>query len=308
MKSIFKLIAVAFLLTSYAASAQNYVFKVLANKGSNSYKTNTAEWKPLKTGQTLNAGDELKLSDASYIGLMHKSGKTLEIKSEGTHKINDLATNLKNNNSSVASKYADFVINKMTDSGDESDYRKSLGATGAVTRAIGAGAVIKIMAQSSSAILNDQVVIRWNEPEQEGEKDQLEYVLTFSNLFDEEIKKESTQKTSYLLDMTKEPFASMENKFVKVKVSVEGNDLVSEEYAITTKPKSESAELKATLAQLKGENQDMTALDHIVLAAFYEEHGLLLDALTAYEKAIEMAPKVDIYEKAYADFLQRNEF
>lgn len=308
MKSIVKLLAVALFLVSYAASAQSYVFKVLANKGTNSYKSSGSEWSPLKTGQSLNADDELKLSKEAYIGLMHSSGKTLEVKSEGTHKVSTLASSLKSKNSSVASKYADFVINKMSDDGGESDYRKSLGATGAVDRALSSGAMLKIMAHSSSDIINDQVVIRWNEPEQEGEKEEITYQLVFSNMFDDEIKKEETTKTSFMLNMAEEPFASLDNKFVKVKVTVKGNDLSSDEYAITTKPEEESLEIKKTLSQLRGEVEESTALDNIVLAAFYEEHNLLLDALTAYERAIAIAPNVEIYEKAYADFLIRNNF
>ncbi|MFT6035149.1 MAG: hypothetical protein ACI9XJ_000719 [Marivirga sp.] len=308
MKSIVKLFAVALLLISYAASAQSYVFKVLANKGSNSYKSSGAEWSPLKTGQSLNEGDELKLSEEAYLGLMHSSGKTLEVKTEGMHKVSTLASSLKSKNSSVASKYADFVINKMSDDGSASDYRKSLGATGAVDRALSSGAMIKIMAHSSSDIINDQVVIRWNVPEQEGEKEEITFQLVFSNLFDDVIKKEETSKTAYMLDMSAEPFVSLDNKFVKVKVIVKGNDLSSDEYAITTKPDDESVEIKKTLSQLRGEVEESTALDNIVLAAFYEEHDLLLDALTAYEKAIAIAPDVDIYERAYADFLIRNNF
>jgi len=308
MKSIVKLLFIGFMLFSVSANAQSYVFKVLANKGDNSYKTGGSEWSPLKTGQSLNSGDELKLSDEAYIGLMHNTGKTLEVKTAGTHSVSSLASSLKNKNSSVASKYADFVINKMTDSGDGGDYRKSLGATGAVDRALASGATINIMAHSSTDIINSEVIIRWNQPQQEGEVEALTYELIFSNLFDDVIKTAETSKTSYMLNMAEEPFSSLDNKFVKVKVTVKGNDLTSDEYAITTKPEDESYELKKTLSELRGEVEESTALDNIVLAAFYEEHDLLLDALTAYERAINIAPDVEMYQQAYADFLIRNNF
>lgn len=308
MKSIGKFLVVIFLLANFTANAQDYVFKVLANKGENTVKLVGKEWAPLKTGQSLNLGDEVKLSEDAYLGLMHKSGKTLEVKSSGEHKINTLANSLNSKSSTVASKYADFVMNQMSDKDDSGDYRKSMGATGAVDRALASGAKIKVMAHSSSDIINPEVVLRWSEPKQVGEVEELTYTVTFSNLFDEAIKSVETKETAYKLNMNLEPFNELENKFVKVKVAVKGKELNSEEYAIIVKPEDESVEIKNTLNELKTEVKEENALDNIVMAAFYEDNNLLLDALTAYERAIEMAPEVEIYQKAYEDFIIRNGF
>lgn len=306
MKSLIKILVVVLFLGNYTVNAQAYVFKVLANKGDNSVKIEGAEWTKLKTGQSLNSGDELKLSDEAYLGLMHNSGKTLEVKTPGSHTVSGLAANLKSKNTSVASKYADFVMNKMSEDDGSGDYRKSLGATGAVDRALASGASIKIMALSSSEIINEEVILRWNEPKQEGEVEDLTYELTFSNLFDETIATETVDKTSYLLDRSKEPFAGQ--NFIKVKVQVKGEDLKSDDYAITIKPEEETAEIKATLEELKTEIDGESAMDKLVMAAFYEDNDLLLDALTAYEQAIQKAPNVPVFEKAYEDFLIRNGF
>ncbi|MBK6263602.1 hypothetical protein JKA74_01040 [Marivirga sp. S37H4] len=308
MKSVIKIFVVVIWLGSFSANAQEYVFKVLANKGDNSVKLKGNDWAPLKTGQSLNSGDELKLSNEAYLGLMHNSGKTLEVKTSGEYNVNTLADNLKGKNSSVASKYADFVMNRMSDEEGAGDYRKSLGATGAVDRALASGAKIKVMAHSSTDIINPEVIIRWSEPQQTGEIEELSYEVVYSNLFDEVIKTEETDKTATTLNMASSPFNNLENKFVKVKVSVKGKDLNSEEYAIIIKPEDESAEIKKMLNELKSEVQEETALDNMVMAAFYEDNNLLLDALTSYEKAIQIAPEVEIYQKAYEDFIIRNGF
>lgn len=308
MKTIIRIFAVAICLVSATANAQEYVFRVLANKGDNTVKLQGQAWAPLKTGQSLNSGDELKLSDEAYLGLMHNSGKTLEVKSSGEYKVSSLADNLKGKNSSVASKYADFVMNRMSNEEGEGDYRKSLGATGAVDRALASGAKIKVMAHSSTDIINPEVIIRWSEPKQVGEKENLNYEVVFSNLFDEVIKTQQTDKTAYTLNMNEAPFSQLENKFVKVKINVVGKDLNSEEYAIIIKPEDESAEIKKTMNQLKTEVKEENALDNLVMAAFYENNNLLLDALTSYERAIQLAPEVEIYQKAYEDFIIRNGF
>ena len=49
-----------------------------------------------------------------------------------------------------------------------------------------------------------------------------------------------------------------------------------------------------------------TALNKFILAGFYEEHKLLIDALAAYEEAVRLAPDVDSYREAYEEFLLRN--
>src|SRR5689334_14157863 len=80
-----------FLSVSYFAFAQDYAFKVLANKGANEIKSGGA-WVPLKTGASLKKDDEVKLADNAYLGLVHLSGKPMELKMAGNYKVSDLET------------------------------------------------------------------------------------------------------------------------------------------------------------------------------------------------------------------------
>ena len=130
MRSLVSTLTCSLLLVGATVFGQGYTFKVLANKGSNEVKSG-AEWKPLKTGTSLKDGDELKISDNAYLGLIHNSGKTLELKDAGNHKVVELASRINTGGSSVASKYADFVLSKM--SAEKKGNR--LSATGAVHRA-----------------------------------------------------------------------------------------------------------------------------------------------------------------------------
>src|SRR5437868_9059048 len=97
-----------FLISSSVTFAQSYTFKVLANKGSNEVKTGDA-WQAIKTGASLKPGDELKVSENSYIGLVSASGKPLELKTAGNYKVNDLEKKVAGG-SSVMNKYADFIL------------------------------------------------------------------------------------------------------------------------------------------------------------------------------------------------------
>ena len=48
----------------------------------------------LKTGASLKSGDELKVSENAYLGLVHVSGKPLELKTAGSYKVADLAAKM----------------------------------------------------------------------------------------------------------------------------------------------------------------------------------------------------------------------
>ena len=51
-----------------------------------------------------------------------------------------------------------------------------------------------------------------------------------------------------------------------------------------------------------------SALNHIILASFYESNNLMADALNSYEAAVELSPEVDDIQAVYENFLNRNQF
>ena len=71
-------------------------------------------------------------------------------------------------------------------------------------------------------------------------------------------------------------------------------------------PGDKSEIVKENLEQLLSEVGGETALNKYILAGFYEENRLLLDALFYYEEAINLAPEVDSFKEAYEEFLFRN--
>src|SRR5258708_876482 len=84
------LVLVGFMLVSFLSGAQDeYAFRVLANKGANEVKSGDT-WQPLKTGAQLKIGDVLKISENASVGLVHKTGRPLEVKEAKTYKVADL--------------------------------------------------------------------------------------------------------------------------------------------------------------------------------------------------------------------------
>ena len=104
------LLVVSFLTVSSWSfgQGQDAVFKVLANKGNNEVKSGDG-WLAVKTGTSLKKGDELKISENAYMGLVHSSGKPIEIKQAGSYKVADLAAKV-SGGTSVLNKYTDFIL------------------------------------------------------------------------------------------------------------------------------------------------------------------------------------------------------
>lgn len=281
-----------FMLTTWAA-AQDYAFKVLANKGSNEVKVENT-WQPIKTGLALKETDELKLVDNSYLGLVHISGKPLEIKKPGNYKVADLAGKV-GTGTSVLNKYTDFILSSNSAEGQ----KNRLSATGAVDRGEVKSIALLLPENQASGVFNKNAIISWA-----GTSVEPPYIITFRNMFDDELAKIETSETLYKIDLSDAKFADANAILIEV---ASKNDVgqVSKQYLIKRLAPAEQEAVKQSLDQIANEVAEQTALNKIILARFYESHKLYIDAISAYVEAIQLAPDVPVYQEAYEDFLWR---
>ena len=290
----------AFVMTVQVSLAQGFTFKVLANKGQNKVKKADGALETLKTGSLLFDGDELLTSDNCYVGLMHKTGKTTEIRVAGSNKVSDLASKINTKKTSAASRYAQFIAAKMNEK-DGNSLRSRTNTTGAVSRAV-AGGSIEVILPSSVDVLGDAAKVRWRVPE--GTEEGTKYLVTIKNIFDEEIYKEETDKLHVDLN-----FSEMENESGLYILSVKQSDneeIASGDYGIKKLSAADKPDVVENLSSLESELPTDSPLGKITLAAFYEENNLLLDALTQYEEAIRISPEVEDFRTLYEDFLIKN--
>ena len=285
--------SVALFFVGNLAMAQGYTFKVLANKGDNKVKSG-ADWQSLKTGTSLNEDDELSVSAGAYLGLVHSSGKTLELKEAGVHKVSELASKVSTGGSSVASKYADFVLSKMSAEGK----KNRLSATGAVHR--GSNDAIAVYMPSSVGVFNEKAIIRWDSLDNANT-----YTVTLRNMFDDVLLSIETNDPNIEIDLTREQIGK-ENVILLSVADKNDETVKSGTYAIKRLPTTDAEKVKSSLAELMSDVDSESALNNYILAGFYEENNLLVDAMTSYEQAIRIAPDVESYREAYNDFLIRN--
>lgn len=279
-----------------AAYSQDYAFKVLANKGSNEVKTGEV-WQPLKTGSTLKAGDEVKLADNAYIGLVHATGKPMELKQAGSYQVSALEQKV-GTGSSVLNKYTDFIL-----SSNSAEAKKNrLSATGAVHRATETTVIDLILPDKNqhSEVYEDQAFIRWD-----GSKAAGPYVVTFRNMFDDVLTRIETPETSVEVNFAEGKFANETNILVEVATKADEKQ-ASSSYLIKKLTGTDREKIQKSLSEIMGQVQETTALNSFILASFFESNNLLIDAIGAYEEAITMAPEVPTYKEAYDEFLLRH--
>lgn len=286
-----------FLTTLIACSgivyAQEYAFKVLANKGKNEIKAGTA-WEPLKTGATLSSGDELKLGDNAYIGLVHSSGKPVEVKQAGVYKVSDLETRVPAG-SSVLNKYTDFIL-----SSNSSESKNRLAATGAVRRDVAVAGPIRLFLpdEDHTGVFNNSAVIRWDGSKVEGP-----YVVSIKNMFEDELLKIETNETNYQIDMSASRFARESAILIEVSSKADPK-MISKRHMIKRLSPAEIEKVTTALAEIRQSVAEETALNKVFMAGFYENHNLLIDAIYAYEEAEKLEPEA--YRETYEEFLLRH--
>ena len=274
---------------------QDYTFKVLANKGSNEMKSGNT-WQAVKTGASLKTGDEIKITENSYLGLVHATGKPMELKQAGSYKVADLAAKV-SGGTSVLNKYTDFIL-----SSNSAEAKKNrLSATGAVHRGL---EDIKVFLPENqySGIYNNIAIINW-----EASKTGGPYTIILKNMFDDELMKTETPETTVQVDLNDAKFANETAILVEVK-SKSDSKSKSEQHLIKRLSQADHDRVKKELAEITGDVQEETALNKFIMAGFYEENKLFIDAITSYEQAIKMAPDVPSYREAYDEFLLRNKF
>ena len=281
---------ILFMLCGYI-HAQDYAFKVLVNKGRNELKSGN-NWQQLKVGSSLKSADELKISENSYLGLVHVSGKALELKQSGNYKVGDLSAKV-NGGSNVLNKYTDFILSSATSPKDR------LAATGAVDR--GKDNIQVYLPKPELAVVyNDEVIIQWD-----AQIAPAPYLVTFRSMFDDDLDKLETNENRVAVNLNSKNFANEDNIIVEVASTADKNK-ISNRYTLKKLSKADKARIKTELEKISVTTAEPNALNKLLIAAFYEQNNLLIDAGTAYLEAIQLAPDVPQYKEDYDAFLLRN--
>ena len=290
MKSNGLALIVALFVAAGQLSAQDYAFKVLVNKGKNELKTGET-WQQVKVGSSLQSHDEIRVAENSYIGLVHKTGKPLELKQSGKYKVMDLAAKI--GGPSVLNKYTDFILSTNTGP------KTNLTATGAVNRG---DAFIQVHLPKSDVVYGNNVTINWDE---EKEKSIKPYVVVFKSMFGDELYKVETNDHYVVVNLDDKNFINEDNIIVTV-YSKADQSKTSEDYTLKRLSKADKERIRALLDEVPKDLWEPTALNKFYIGGIFEQNGLLIDATAHFLEAARLAPDVTDYKDDYDAFLIRH--
>jgi hypothetical protein len=278
---------------SVSYGQKDYAFKVLVNKGKNEVKSGNS-WEPVKVGASLKSGDELKLAENSYLGLVTLEGKPWELKDPGKYNVNDLAAKAAKaaKGTSVLNKYTDFILSSNIQK------KNNLSATGAVHR--GPLMVDVYLPPASSYVYGDTVTIVW----EKNADISAPYIVVFNSLFGDELLKVETSDNFVTVNLSDKNFAA-END-ISVKVSSKKDNKESDPHTLRKFSKNDREKVNATFTnEIKTTATSKTALNMYYRALFFEQNKLLADAGTAFQEAIKLAPDVPYFREEYEYFVLR---
>lgn len=297
-KSLF-LVALMLLIGS-TTMAQNYAFRVLTAKGNNTASNNA-----IRVGSKLNNSDVIVMEEGGYLGLLHTNGQTVELRTKGTYKVNELAGNLKaSTGSSLTARYANYVVSELTSSAEEAsggNRYKHMKKTGAVTR--GVVRDITIIQRQKVHALGEKMQIEWFV--YEGLKnlkkaDVKEYRVVLTDLRNNELFSEVTTENIYTIDFTRPELKDQKVIKYRVELTNEDNKFPSYEQVV-----QKENEMKQDVRDQLAEIGEDTALGYLIKAQYLEEEEYFAEAAMAYKKAIELAPDVETYKILYDSFTER---
>jgi hypothetical protein len=290
-------IVLAFLLVTNVLFAQTYAFKVLVSKGKTEVKT-ANNWQSIKVGASLKPTDEVKVGENAYLGLIHASGKPLEVRDAKTYKVSELVSKM-TPGTSVLNKYTDFILSS------EVQKKNRLSATGAVHRGpiVPKDVILAFLPESDlSKVYGDHVLIEWSTENVKGP-----YQVILSNLMEEDIARIDATEPFITISLSDEKFKREPQIMVRI-IAKDKPGSGSKNYIIKRLQKDERMKIDSLTQQFSPGMDQTSALAKYVMAGFYEENLLLIDALTAYREAYAAAPDVELYKTACEEFLKRMEF
>ncbi len=280
--------ALIILLSGQVVAQNSFVFKVLGVSGT--IKKHTASGDvALSPGTKLNSEESIIIENG-YCGLLHSTGKGLEVKKPGTYQVADLAKSMSSaaKAGKVSDRYVNYVMGQLTKEEAEdinANHRKYMEVTGSVERSGAKVYNIRMLALRSNEVLPKTYTLSWN-----SNVTNVEYLLEVHNLFNENIFTAKTKENSAAVDFA--PLFAKHGKNLLVYVKVVGKpEIKSNEYNFNLASSTSATDL--------GLSEEKTPVSNMVNGMICEENNLFMDALAYYKEATSQEASVEGYKDAY---------
>jgi hypothetical protein len=277
------IIVVSLSLTFFNATAQQRQFLIIYIKGKVEKKSRK-KWIDLKLNDKLKTDDEVRLDRNAAMHVRDSAGRATLFMLPGIYQIGEV------------------VSMKQPVSLESANGNIIFSNTARVKQNFfGSDAPIKVLLPLDSTFATlyaKQLVIRWIDKENKAP-----YKITIKTFFKETIATYESEINELMFDLNEERFLKERVFYVTITSKAD------------VKYKSAEHVFKRILNDERFRVDDVLnkevildnsrALDQLILAGFYEEQALFVDAINAYLEAIKLGKNDPIYSEAFSIFLQR---
>jgi hypothetical protein len=286
--------------TAHAQQANDEVFKVVACKGKVSLHGTK---KALAVGAGLTAADQLKLEGKCYLGLVHRSGRAVECRTEGLVKVADLLRQIPPSTTSL-DKLVGFVVQTMTNA----DKRPTSDMSGGVERSITLERVQLLMPRTTK-LLDSSVAFIWSGGGKTVGGAKPKYEFSLSDAGRNVRFKRELADTAFTLNMAELSLERGQCYYWSVVQTNAADSFKSaplvESYCIYPLKADEAAEIQTQATELRSQQSTPpTDLDELMTVMFYEQQGLNTRAFQGYRTLLKR-PEGEVFRPSYQQFLRR---
>lgn len=295
MKKIAIILFASFL--SIGVYAQEVLFKTLAAKGTCMVQrgANPDEYTPISTGVKIYQDDKIIITGStSYVGLVSMDGKAVELKKGGVYYVSELSSALASGETSLAQKYLDLLVKDMSKVDDNT--ARNMKYTGSVERSIENKDIVVFLPETTK-ITGTSGSVQWFP-----KIDATSYNVSIFNLYEESVFSQNTNDKFIAIDFS--TLGLNPGQVYKMKITDANDPSKNSGFVSLQVPtRSEMAKYETDLGMLKSEVPANSAIGDMVIATYFEEQELFLNAIPYYESAIEKEPNIVEYQNAYNMFL-----
>lgn len=280
-----------------SVSAQDVVFQALAIKGTCMVQRgfDPDAYENLKTGSKLFADDKIIITgDESYLGLVSATGNALELAKGGVFDVNTLKNSLATNTSGVVEKYVAFLVDDMSKSNES--VTDNMKFTGSVERSLKEND-IELFLPKESKITKQMATLIWYSKEH-----QETYKLNITNMFEESVFSVETNKQQAEIDFSDLAIEFGETYLVNVS-SIDNPNVSSETVSLHFTNPAQVDVVRKEVNTILSETPEGSAIQEMILAKYYQENELYVNAIPHFQNAIELQPDVARYRNSYHNFL-----
>ena len=263
----FTIFLLGFLLSA-TGMGQDNTFTVLAVKGKVTFNREV-----VKTGDVLRGAGEFNLGEGAYLGLIHRSGKPVEVQGAGVYKASDLGTRAAEGEGNFSEQFAAYMADEMQS--DDGVYQQQMGVTGSVERAVRKHGIL-LTSPGKSTLIQPELTFHWMDTIHG------QYDLILMNMHEEVLERQTTNDHRLTINVSDLDLESRQYYIVEVRSA----DRVSNRVHLYVPSRKEREALQEKALEALQPGHCTNAVSCIATARFLAGLNMHVEAADHFSKAV----------------------